>query len=450
MRSGSGKLPGQESEFRLRLFRKKIIVFCFLLTIGALSVIMAAGNLPGTPQSEEISQLEAKATELENRTARLKQAVENCRRSITPQSPDCFIEISWLGTRVSWKEAERIAAGMEEQARTLRARIEYLKAQASRPVAQPSPPPVSTPPSTVPGSPPVSGNPPPGQNLTARPPVEPPETSDRTGPSVRPSAPAISRVAGFTENEWREYRRLQQEVDDLYSRIPLTDEDSTRFFEALKARNALWEKAVSRPLTGSERKMLLLSIPVKAEEERTPKFRADRYSNLENSRVPPPPFPADYSTSVAGAYAETGAQQAVDEYGKVMTEKINLSNVDRGMLTLENVVGVSKITLKLKQKDIPGAISETVDFIAGKVIAPIASMNVSVFKSVYSQVTYGLMENFFKETDRAMEQLTGQKAKFNQDEWFRDMSTGQRTVAEWIGWGELMKDRNKDKKNRKD
>ncbi|MGQ9802192.1 MAG: hypothetical protein ACUVRL_11100 [Candidatus Saccharicenans sp.] len=430
-----------------RLLKVLIIVVFFVLSWHSGSLGLLAS--PAAIQEDEISRLTREAQELEGRATRLRVAVENCRRSITPQSPDCFIDISWLGRRVSWKEAERIAAGMEEQARSLRARIEYLKAQASQPVTPPLPPPVTQPPQTVTGSPPVSNNPPTGQNITTRPPAEAPKPSGQTGAPVTPSipAPAPTSIAGFTESEWREYKRLQQEVDDLYSRVPLDDKEAIRFMEALKARNALWEKAVTRRgLTDSERKMLRLPIPVKPEEERAPKFPSERYSSLQTQRVPPPPFPADYSTTVAEAYAETGAQQAVDEFGKIMTERINLSEVDRGMLTAENVVGISKITMKLKQKDIPGAISETVDFIAGKVAAPIASMNVSVFKSVYSKVTHGLMENFFKETDRAMQELTGQKVEINQDEWYKDMNTGQKTVAEWIGWGELIRDKNKDKK----
>ncbi|MBC7350100.1 MAG: hypothetical protein H5U05_09030 [Candidatus Aminicenantes bacterium] len=406
---------------------------------------------PALIQTEEISRLTREAEELEGRAARLRVAVENCRRSISPQSPDCFIEISWLRTRVSWKEAERIAQGMEEKARDLRRRIEILKARASQ--AATPPPPVTQKPQNTTSPPPVS-NAPSGQQKPA--PNAPAQTAKPPAPAqtAAPSTPAAPRrIAGLTESEWEDYKFLQREVEELYSRVPLDNEESIRLFEALKARNALWEKAVSRSgLRAEERKKLRLPIPEKPVSEAIPKWQVKNPGGKLSFREPPPPtpFPANYSTLVAGAYMETGAQQAVDEFGKVATETINYTGVDRGVLTAENLVGVSKITMKLKQKDIPGAISETVDFIAAKVVAPIASMNASVFKSVYSKVSFAALENFFKETDRAMQELTGGKVEFNYEEFDRDMNTGKKTVSEWIGWGDLMKDKIKEERKNKD
>jgi hypothetical protein len=429
----------------------KLLPVVFFLVFGSFSASLVALTRPSLIQTEEISRLTREAEELEGRAARLRTAVENCRRSISPQSPDCFIDISWLGTRVSWTEAERIALGMEEKARDLRRRIEILKAQASQAITPP--PPVTQSPQNTTSPPPVSNPASGNQNFPPNSPVQTPRPTTPVTSGTAPRPTASGRIAGLTDSEWEEFKSWQQEIEDLYARVPLDNEESIRFFEALKARNALWEKAVSRSGLGpSERKKLRLPVPEKPVSEETPRWQVKNPAGKLSFREPPPPtpFPANYSTLVAGAYVETGAQQAVDEFGKVATEKINYSGLDRGMLNAENLVGVSKITMKLKQKDIPGAISETVDFIAAKVVAPIASMNVSVFKSVYSKVIFGSLEKFFKETDEAMQTLTGRKVEFNYEEFDRDMNTGKKTVSEWTGWGDLMKDKIKEEKKNKD
>lgn len=396
-------------------------------------------------QTSDIDRLLREAADLENKAARLRQAVENCRSRITPQSPDCQVYIEWQKAVVSYKEAERIAQTLEDQAREKRRQAENLQSQQTPPpVSNPEPQPVSpaAPPAVV--NQPASGNQTQGTGI--KPTNQPP--SQQQPASVLPRPDEVT-TGGLTQKEWANLRNYQQEIDELYSRIPLSDEDAQRFFELLQARNALWQKAISVPgLTPEERQRLRLLIHTRSQTADVPAFRKEEVMapSKKREKSPPPPFPVGVLGDIVEAHVETGTQQAIDEFGKKMTETINLDQVDRGLLTCENVVGVSKISLKLKQKDVPGAISETVDFVLGKVITPLSSMNINVFKSAYSRITFGAVNKFFDEVNNLMKANGGSEVKFNWEEFHKDMSTGQKAVAEWIGYGDLIKDKIKEDK----
>lgn len=431
-------------EWYLSLAFVLIVTFLFFGNTVRLEVGAAT---EAVIQTSEIDQLLREAADLENKAARLRQAVENCRRRITPQSPDCQVYIEWQKVVVSYQEAERVAQTLEDQARERRRRAEYLKSQqAPPPVAVPVPQPTSpvTPPETVnqPGA--GQGNQPQGADTS---PTNPPPAQNQV--ATLPPRVGEVRIGGLTQKEWDKLRNYQQEIDELYSRIPLSDEEAQRFFELLQARNALWQKAISVPgLTLEERQRLRLLIHTKNQTADVPVFRKEEVlaAAKEKRKSPPPPFPVEVLGNIVEAHVETGTQQAVDELGKKMTETINLNQVDRGLLTCENVVGVSKITLKLKQKDIPGAISETVDFVLGKVIAPLSSMNISVFKSAYSRITFGAVNKFFDEVNNFMKSMGGNEVKFNWEEFYQEMGTGKKAVAEWTEYGDLIKDKIKEEK----
>lgn len=416
-------------------FRLAIVFFSVILALSVAS--KSARSLAAAPQSSEITRLEAEATELENRAARLKQAVENCRRSISPQSPDCYIEISWLRARVSYLEAERIANQMEEQARDIRRRIDYLKSQLNRPA--PPPPPVTTQP-TTPVSPPVTGTPTTGNPPVTRPVQTTPTTPAPAPPAARPQ-PVETKIGGLSQKEWNRLMSIQERLEELYRDYASADQD-----EANRLRDEvyrLWQKAVSGPLTPEQRKMLRLRLPSRSQPAGPVKTRREEFLEKRNqSSPPPPPSPLSVASNLVQAHIETGAQQALDEFGKNWVDVINVSEVDRKWLNYENVVGFSKVTMKLKEKDYPGAIAETVDFIAGKVMLPLTSMNVSVFKSVYGQTTFGALNKFMEDSMK----MTG--AEFSYEEMTRDMNLGQKAVMEWVGFGELMREKDKEREKR--
>ena len=439
MRHGPGKFLGEENrpgpEWPPAWL--KAVVVCLLLTIGSFSRLAAGGNLGGIPQSDEINRLEAQAAELENRAARLRQAVENCRRSISPQSPDCFIEISWLRARVSYLEAERIAGQMEEQARDVRRRLEYLKSQLNRPV--PPPPPVTNPPAT-PVSPPATGT----AGPTNPPVTQPvPKPSVNTAPATSPARPqpVEPRVGGLKQSEWNRLLSIQERLEALYQGYEAADQEEA---ERLKMEvYRLWQKALSGPLTPEQRQMLRLRLPAsKRSAGMVQTRREELFEKSRQSSLPPPPSPLSLAGSLVQSHLETGSQQALDEFGKQWVDVINVSEVDRKWLNYENVVGVSKITMKLKEKDYPGAIAETVDFIAGKVMLPLTSMNLSVFKSVYGQTTFGALNKFMEDSMK----MTG--AEFSYGQMTKDMNLGQKAVMEWVGFGELMREKDKEREKR--
>lgn len=417
--------------------RFRLIVVCFLFLMVLSVAPGIARHLAASPQSSEITRLEAEAAELENRAARLKQAVENCRRSITPQSPDCYIEISWLRVRVSYLEAERIATQMEEQTRDLRRRIDYLRSQQNRPA--PPPPPVTAQPAT-PVSPPVTGTP-----TTGNPPVTRPVQTTTATPAPAPPAarpqPVETRIGGLSQKEWNRLMSIQERLEELYRDYASADQD-----EANQLRNEvyrLWQKAVSGPLTPEQRKMLRLRLPSRSQPAGPVQTRREELLEKRNQSSPPPsPSPLSVASNLVQSHIETGAQQALDEFGKNWVDVINVSEVDRKWLNYENVVGFSKVTMKLKEKDYAGAIAETVDFIAGKVMLPLTSMNVSVFKSVYGQTTFGALNKFMEDSMK----MTG--AEFSYEEMTRDMNLGQKAVMEWVGFGELMREKDKEREKR--
>ncbi|MCX8161349.1 MAG: hypothetical protein N3G18_10560 [Candidatus Saccharicenans sp.] len=419
------------------LTRLRIISVVLLFLVFSAAGSRAISCLAVAPQSDEINRLEAEATQVENRAARLKQAVENCRRSITPQSPDCYIEISWLGTRVPYQEAERIAIQMEEQARDLRRRIDYLRSQLNRPA--PPPPPVNTTP-TTPVYPPVSGtsgtnNPQVSQPVTTSPAMPIPSP-----PLARPQ-PVESRIGGLSQKEWNRLLSLQERLEELYRDYATADQAEVAGLRDEIYR--LWQRAVSGPLTQEQRKMLRLRLPARSQPSGPVQTRREEL--LEKSRQsvpPPPPSPLSVASSLVQSHVETGAQQALDEFGNNWVDVINVSEVDRKWLNYENVLGFSKVTMKLKDRDYPGAIAETVDFIAGKVMLPLTSMNVSVFKSVYGQTTFGALNKFMEDSMK----MTG--AEFSYEEMTRDMNLGQKAVMEWLGFGEMMREKDKEREKR--
>ncbi len=415
----------------------RLVAVCFLCGLVLSATPGIARRLAAAPQSSELTRLEAEATELENRAARLKQAVENCRRSISPQSPDCFIEISWLRARVSYLEAERIASQMEDQARDIRRRIDYLKSQLNRPA--PPPPPVNPQP-TTPVSPPVTGPPTTGNQPVTRPVPTTTTTTAPAPPAARPQPPE-TRVGGLSQKEWNRLMSIQERLEEIYRDYASADQA-----EAERLRNEvywLWQKAVSGPLTPEQRKMLRLRLPSRSQPAGPVQTRREELLEKRNqSSPPPPPSPLSVTSNLVQSHIETGAQQALDEFGNSWVDVINVSEVDRKWLNYENVVGFSKVTMKLKEKDYPGAIAETVDFIAGKVMLPLTSMNVSVFKSVYGQATFGALNKFMEDSMK----MTG--AEFSYNEMTRDMNLGQKAVMEWVGFGDLMREKDKEREKR--
>ncbi|MCR4409759.1 MAG: hypothetical protein NUW11_05645 [Candidatus Saccharicenans sp.] len=420
---------------RTAWFRAGVVGFLFLMVLSAAPGI--ARNLAASPQSSEITRLEAEATELENRAARLKQAVENCRRSITPQSPDCYIEISWLRARVSYLEAERIAAQMEEQARDLRRRIDYLRSQQNRPAP---PPPPANPQPVTPVSPPVTGTTN-TNNQQANQPVQISPATPVVFPPVSRPQPVEARVGGLSQKEWNRLMSIQERLEEIYRDYASADQA-----EAERLRDEvyrLWQKAVSGPLTPEQRKMLRLRLPSRSQPAGPVRTRREELlEKSSQSSPPPPPSPLSVTSSLVQSHIETGTQQALDEFGKNWVDVINVSEVDRKWLNYENVVGFSKVTMKLKEKDYPGAIAETVDFIAGKVMLPLTSMNVSVFKSVYGQTTFGALNKFMEDSMK----MTG--AEFSYNDMTKDMNLGQKAVMEWVGFGEMMREKDKEREKR--
>ncbi len=426
---------------RSRAAAKILIAFFILLTAWPAfpaAARPATGELFSSLQSDEIAMLEARASELEGRAARLRQAVENCRRSISPLAPDCYIEISWLRSRVHYKEAEKIAADMEEQARQIRGRIEFLKSQQNRPAPPPLPPVTTPPASTV--TPPVSDT------------TTTPQTTTNQQATQTVQAPPVSRpqpqlpepgVGGLSRREWNQLLSYQRRLEELYGDYASNREEADRLRDRVLE---LWKKAMRGPLTPEERKMLRIKLPTRTPSSGPVKANQSQIAGLEEKNLrsasSPPPSPLSLVGNLVQSHLETGTQQAFDEFGKSWAEAINLDEVDRKWLNYENVVGLSKVSLKLKDKDYAGAISEIVDFIVGKVTLPLTSMNVSVFKSVYSQITFGALNKFMEDSMK----MTG--AEFSYEEMTEDMNFGQKVVMEWVGFGELMRQKDKERGKR--
>lgn len=415
----------------------KILIF-FITLATAWTAFPAAsgpagGELSSSLQSDEIVRLEAQASELEGRAARLRQAVENCRRSISPQAPDCYIEISWLRSRVPYQEAARIAADMEEQARQIRGRIEYLRSLQNRPAP---PPPVTSPPAN-PVTPPVSNTPTTPQTTTT-------QQSNQTvlaPPVSRPQPPLPEPgVGGLSRREWNQLLSSQRRLEELYKDYASNREEADKLRDRVLQ---LWQKALSGPLTSEQRKMLRVNLPTGTLPSGPVKTNRSQIAELEEKNLrsvsSPPPSPLSVAGNLVQSHLETGTQQAFDEFGQSWAEAIDLDGVDRKWLKYENVVGLSKVSLKLKDKDYAGAISEAVDFIVGKVTLPLTSMNVSVFKSVYGQTTFGALNKFMEDSMK----MTG--AEFSYEELTGDMNVGQKAVMEWVGFGELMREKDKER-----
>jgi len=420
---------------RFKRLGPAVIIILTLIGLKGTGIERASGSAL-LIQRDEISQLLQEASDLEVRAAKLRQAVENCRRRITPQAPDCSVYVEWMKTVVPYQEAEKIALALEDQARQKRNRAEFLKSQLN-----PPPPPTNVQtganPAATTGAVNISGQ---GgqQNMNQATPVTPVPPPTTSSPAPVPGVGEV-RIGGLTQREWNRLRDYQSRIDELSTKWPLSREETDELDRLEMARNRLWKKAVSVPgLTAEERQHLRLLLHTRNQTAEIPVLRKENIQNKRKTSPPPPPFPAAVLGEVVESHMEVGSQQALDEFGKDMVEVINIKDVDRKMLNGENVVGVSRISLKLKEKDYPGAIAETFDFVVGKLVLPLTSMNVNVFKSVYSKVTFGALNKFMEDSMKAV------GGTFSWDEMTKDMTTGQKAVMDWVGLGDLMKDKKRE------
>ncbi|MDD8020079.1 MAG: hypothetical protein PHU81_02680 [Acidobacteriota bacterium] len=406
----------------------------FLLFLGPASQAKT-GAASVFKQDDEISRLTKEAAQLESRVAQLRVAIENCRRSITPQSPECYIEISWMRVKVSYQEAEKIALNMEEKARDLRERIEDLRSQQNI-IPPPSPQVPTTPPVTT-TYPPVPTPPPVNQPAT---PVSTPAQPSAPAPSsaVRPQNQPQAKIGGLTQKEWNLLMSYQRQMEKMLAEHKEGTEEAKRLRDQIVK---LWNKALTGPLTPEQRQKLRIRLPASGRPVGAYRGGSAGIGQTGTQEAPPPPTHFSFP-DIPEAYIETGIQQAMDDYAERLVDAVNIDEVDRKWLKYDNAIGVARIGLKVKEKDLPGTAAETFDFIIGKLTLPLTSMNVSVFKSVYSQTTFGALNKFMEDSMR----VTG--AEFNYNEMTRDMNSAQKTILEWLGWGEMMRESDSQREER--
>jgi hypothetical protein len=247
------------------LSKTAIALAALLVVVAGGAAASVTGLAAGRPSSQagDATQLLREASDLESRAAKLRQAVENCRRRVTPQSPDCQVYIEWQNAVVAYQEAERIAAVLEEQAREKRRKADSLQNQ---PVAPPPNYPVNTQPAVpkpqpVQPSPPYGGQAPAGQGTAQTPLTATTNQPAQPAPVSPPPRAGVIRIGGLSRKEWDLIRDYQRQIDEIYSRWPVAAGDVDRLDRLESARNSLWKKAVSVPgLTAEERQRLRLLL----------------------------------------------------------------------------------------------------------------------------------------------------------------------------------------------
>jgi len=242
---------------------------------------------------------------------------------------------------------------------------------------------------------------------------------------------------GLSDSEWKEASQCQQALDALYAKWPLSSTEANELVKLEARRNQLWVKAISIPgLTADERDRLRLKMHVlnpppgktipTVSKETVDKWLKPPALPTQSQEKPAPPAINPVATWLVGQFALGQAQSAAETGGEEWADHI-LEEHSYG-----DFLGVSKIALAYKEGGVSSALTETMNYLVGKIPIPQASMAVEGGRQ-YANIVFQAENKFM--TD-AMKAAGGEfdKEKFWSD-FNDDCNAGQKAVKEWIGYG---------------
>jgi hypothetical protein len=243
---------------------------------------------------------------------------------------------------------------------------------------------------------------------------------------------------GLSDSEWKEAAQCQQALDILYEKWPLSAAEIASADKLEARRNALWKKAISIPgLTAEERERMRLKLHV-LNTRSTTTIPTISKETVDKWLKPPPPLPSSgqakpavptvnpVSSWLVGQFAMGQTQSALEFGGEVWADEI-LEEHSYG-----DLLGVGKIALAYKEGGTSSAITESVNYLVGKIPIPQAGVAVEGGR-LYANIVFRVQNKFM--TD-AMQAAGGEfdKDKFWSD-FNNDCNVWQKAVKGWVGYG---------------
>lgn len=271
-------------------------------------------------------------------------------------------------------------------------------------------------------------------------------------PSIGSGAvPTGLKIGGLTEEEWSIARECQKKIDALNAKWPPTAQEIAQLEQLQDQRNALWKKAVGIPgLTAGERERLRIKLYTRdlyAGDSVPPTVTPEQIKQWTTRPPPPPPDPkrpldkpapdqvnpvwwklmCDFTTEQSDTAVEQMAEQYSEENLRKFGDKFG------------DFLGVGRIAVAYKEGGIPSAISETGDFLVGKISLPQASFALEGGR-VYSNLNYQLQNKFMSDAMRALNSLDGKShGEFDEKKFWSnfddDCTIGQKATRKWVSYG---------------
>ena len=224
-------------------------------------------------------------------------------------------------------------------------------------------------------------------------------------------------------------RDIKARIDALRKNSPTSDLHTLNTLLAKYVNT--WVMAVSRnDLTDKDRESLQLEVPVRDVDETGGKPASiEKNSAAESLAATDEPSyggTRDLETMLARFNADR-AQQGSEQLGEKVAENILPEHIAG---KFGDVLALGKVSGELSQGNTAGAGKEVVDVIIGKLAIPQASFAVDGGR-IYSATAFLALNKFMEDSTQAV------GGKFDRKEFWESlksqMTTGQKTVMEWIG-----------------
>lgn len=213
--------------------------------------------------------------------------------------------------------------------------------------------------------------------------------------------PPPMNPTSLSEIEWRELFHSQEEVARLHAKVPLSNDESIQFMNALTRRNELMAKAtLAEPVAETEREQFRLTLPVKAINTAIAQKAVDLEQYLERSAGYKSPSKlenflvsksADYTSDKTIKYIEKEVKESLKKkYGNGVVEDF------------DDMKEVGKIVVRYKKDGGPAAAADTADLAIKKILNPSWSARAKLTADtsrLYSNQTHKSLTLFMDSVD---------------------------------------------------
>lgn len=234
----------------------------------------------------------------------------------------------------------------------------------------------------------------------------------------------LRKIGGLTDQEWREARGYQKEIEVLLKKWPLSAQEITRLEELELKRNKLLKKAVNVPgLTAEEREKLRLLLHTDS-----------LYSNqstvtIKKALINEYKKPDHYAAGFLFNQIPDLATSATEYGGSEFVEHIG---GEKWVGRYENLHGISKIIMSAATGDTPAAISQTVELGIYKLVPPPATFGLEGGR-LYSKFVSLVLDKTMQDLHNALGMDYDSKKFW--EEYREKLNVVQKAFMDFVGFG---------------